>query len=235
LPFYYHFNMVPVFRWLALGLLSTVSLFSTVAAAPAPLVDTPRAGIAIKLNKSSSRARSVPGPELVRDLISKAQAGTGLAKRDSVFDIFPLINSVAPEELSTMIHRATELDPTYESVDFTSWFQVQFSDRIPPQDGRDPDISQLLKNLAGYHEVASCETLGGAPAPSVHATANPMFASQGYLAGGGVGIDAQYAWGVPGGDGAGTTIIDIERGWQLTHEDLVRHPTSPDSSFVPDP
>ncbi|KAK3899012.1 peptidase S8/S53 domain-containing protein [Staphylotrichum tortipilum] len=210
------------FQWVAIGLLCTLPLFNTVTAAPTPLAeDIPQAAIAIKLNKPTSRTRSLPGPELVRQLIQKAQSGTGLAKRDTTFKVLPLITSITPDDLPAMIHRATDLDPTYEPVDFTAWFQVQFSDHKLPDDGRDPEISQLLNNLAGFHEVASCETLGGAPAPSVHASSNPMFASQGYLSGGGVGIDAQYAWGFPGGDGAGTTIIDIERGWQLTHEDLI--------------
>ncbi|MBD3299402.1 MAG: S8 family serine peptidase [candidate division Zixibacteria bacterium] len=34
------------------------------------------------------------------------------------------------------------------------------------------------------------------------------------------GVDARAAWTLPGGDGTGVQIIDIEFGWQLTHEDL---------------
>lgn len=36
-----------------------------------------------------------------------------------------------------------------------------------------------------------------------------------------IGVDAIYAWQVPGGDGAGVRLIDIEDGWRLDHEDLV--------------
>ena len=36
------------------------------------------------------------------------------------------------------------------------------------------------------------------------------------------GVDAEYAWRVPGGSGAGTRICDIEEnGWDLNHEELV--------------
>lgn len=34
------------------------------------------------------------------------------------------------------------------------------------------------------------------------------------------GIDARYAWTVPGGNGAGVNIADIEGGWNFGHEDL---------------
>ncbi len=34
------------------------------------------------------------------------------------------------------------------------------------------------------------------------------------------GIDAKYAWTVPGGTGSQVKIIDIESGWNLNHEDL---------------
>jgi hypothetical protein len=34
------------------------------------------------------------------------------------------------------------------------------------------------------------------------------------------GIDARYAWTVPGGSGDGVNIIDIEGGWDFNHEDL---------------
>jgi hypothetical protein len=36
------------------------------------------------------------------------------------------------------------------------------------------------------------------------------------------GVDARAAWTLPGGTGAGVRVIDIEFGWQLTHEDLTK-------------
>ncbi|MCH7878243.1 MAG: S8 family serine peptidase [candidate division Zixibacteria bacterium] len=46
--------------------------------------------------------------------------------------------------------------------------------------------------------VASCDTVGG--------------------------VDADYANTIPGGDGSGVKIIDIEGGWRTTHEDLSGNP-----------
>jgi hypothetical protein len=37
------------------------------------------------------------------------------------------------------------------------------------------------------------------------------------------GIDARYAWTVPGGTGVGVQIIDMEGAWQFTHEDLLQN------------
>jgi hypothetical protein len=37
------------------------------------------------------------------------------------------------------------------------------------------------------------------------------------------GVDARYAWTVPGGRGAGIGVIDIEGAWRFTHEDLLQN------------
>jgi len=43
---------------------------------------------------------------------------------------------------------------------------------------------------------------------------------QGYLFDPEPGVNAPYAWTVPGGRGEGVFIIDVERGWNWNHEDL---------------
>jgi hypothetical protein len=210
---------------LAVGLLYTLPLFNTVLAASIPPRDdvtTLRSTIAIKLNTGTSlTSRSaLTRAEIVEDLVRKAHPNSKRAKRDVDFSVLPLITSLSPETIANMVQRATVLDPTYVPADFSSWFQVQFAESTG--DERDPEIIQLLNNLAEYEEVAACQRLAGARPPTVQPNDDPLFAGQGYLTGDGVGINAEYAWGFPGGDGAGTTIIDVERGWQLDHEDLVR-------------
>ncbi len=56
---------------------------------------------------------------------------------------------------------------------------------------------------------------------------------QPYLDAAPTGIDARYAWTVPGGRGAGVYVIDCEGAWRFTHEDLrvnqagvIRNPTT---------
>jgi len=43
---------------------------------------------------------------------------------------------------------------------------------------------------------------------------------QGYLDASPGGIDARHAWTIAGGKGAGIKIVDLEHGWQFSHEDL---------------
>lgn len=46
---------------------------------------------------------------------------------------------------------------------------------------------------------------------------------QRYLRSSPEGIDAQYAWTLPGGKGQGVRIIDIEGAWRFSHEDLLQN------------
>jgi hypothetical protein len=60
-----------------------------------------------------------------------------------------------------------------------------------------------------------------APLAAEPPTTTPDFTShQGYLDAAPGGVDARYAWGRPGGDGAGVRIVDVEGAWRFTHEDL---------------
>ena len=58
-----------------------------------------------------------------------------------------------------------------------------------------------------------------APA-SVDPSDDPLAPLQAYLLPAPFGIDAFFAWSLAGSDGANVKFVDIERGWQLTHEDL---------------
>ncbi|ARF67011.1 hypothetical protein B7C51_03110 [Paenibacillus larvae subsp. pulvifaciens] len=50
---------------------------------------------------------------------------------------------------------------------------------------------------------------------------NPLFRKQDYLKAAPYGIDSQYAWSIPGGEGEGILFVDMEYTWLLDHEDLV--------------
>jgi serine protease len=41
-----------------------------------------------------------------------------------------------------------------------------------------------------------------------------------YLKASPVGVNAEYAWTIPGGTGKGVKIVDVERGWFVDHEDF---------------
>ncbi|MED0826775.1 S8 family peptidase [Bacillus pacificus] len=59
------------------------------------------------------------------------------------------------------------------------------------------------------------------PNLSVNPYDEPRLTRQGYLEAAPLGINAPYAWSINGGDGKGTTFVDMEYGWLLSHEDLV--------------
>jgi hypothetical protein len=56
--------------------------------------------------------------------------------------------------------------------------------------------------------------------PPVNPAYDPRNVNQGYEDAAPNGIDARYAWGFVGGDGAGVGFVDMERGRNLNHEDL---------------
>jgi len=61
---------------------------------------------------------------------------------------------------------------------------------------------------------------------------------QGYLRWSGAspsGIDADYAWTLPGGNGIGVTVCDLEYAWNYTHGDIIKAVGSQINSNVADP
>ena len=176
--------------------------------------------IAIKLSPDFSPTRkrqdaSITGADLVESLVHKALPSLAKARSDVELKTLPLFD-LSPEIIDKVVRDAEANDPTYKAPDFHAWFQVHLPET-------NTEVKSLLKTLASYPEVESCQPLGAAPtAPVVNPNDDPEFANQAYLKSPDRGINAEYAWGFPGGDGAGQYVVDIEAGWKLEHEDLVR-------------
>jgi len=95
-----------------------------------------------------------------------------------------------------------------------------------------PDLTQWLKitlragsDTAAFIEDmkqhAGVETVEAAPLPAPPPALTPDFTTnQGYLNPAPGGIDARNSWTIPGGDGSGVKIYDVEYSWNQTHEDL---------------
>lgn len=144
----------------------------------------------------------------------------------------PLIVSPSPPAIAELVRRAAELDPTYQPTDFNAWFLVEVEPEAPsgrftaaaqadqsnPQGAAGP----LLSTLNNQPEIETVHPLRLAPPPAIiNPSDDPRSSNQGYLDAAPIGIDARYAWGFPGGDGAGVGFVDLERGWNLQHEDLI--------------
>jgi hypothetical protein len=94
--------------------------------------------------------------------------------------------------------------------DLNLWFQITL------QPGT--DAAAFIENLRRLPHVEIAEP---APLPAPPPAITPDFtANQGYLDAAPGGIDARYAWTIPGGSGSGVTIYDVEYSWNQTHEDL---------------
>jgi serine protease len=94
---------------------------------------------------------------------------------------------------------------------------------VPPGDNSAALANDL--NALPMVEIAYPEPLP-APAPGAVAAVGALAGTpdftpqQGYLNLAPGGIDAYYAWSIPGGQGNGVKIVDIEYSWNTNHEDL---------------
>src|SRR5690242_4382445 len=89
------------------------------------------------------------------------------------------------------------------------------------------DVNELLMRLnaldsveIAYAEAATRPAWFGSEAAGMSSTPSSYEGLQGYLDAAPGGIDARYAWTVPGGTGTGVKIIDVEGAWNGSHEDL---------------
>ncbi|HEX8113038.1 MAG TPA: S8 family peptidase [Kofleriaceae bacterium] len=124
----------------------------------------------------------------------------------------PLFTTVSPEQIRELVGRAVQLDRCYRPPNFLTYFAVEYPA------GADPE--QLAKLLRSWRLVEFAYPDAGPTPPPVNASDDPRSINQDYLDAAPGGIDARYAWGLPGGDGTGIGIVDIEQGWTLNHEDL---------------
>lgn len=124
----------------------------------------------------------------------------------------PLIESLDAKEIDALIDRARRSDPQFAPPDFSSWYQVVVPAGTAPE--------ELVKALNAHDLIETAYVMRPGPPPVVNAADDPRSANQGYLGAAPNGIDARYAWGFAGGDGAGVGFVDMEQGWNLNHEDL---------------
>ena len=134
-------------------------------------------------------------------------------KRISIEPLFP---SKKRSDIGGLVRRAVAGDPTYRPPDLLAYYAV----KVPL--GVDPET--LTKALSSWPSVllAYLEPPPVEP-PAVNPSDDPRSPNQGYLDPAPDGIDAEYAWGFAGGDGAGQSLVDLEWGWTFNHEDLVAH------------
>ncbi|UHA74202.1 S8 family peptidase [Paenibacillus sp. 481] len=85
------------------------------------------------------------------------------------------------------------------------------------------DTKSLISQISSSPvvETAYIEGKPVQPPSTVDYVNDPHSTAQTYLHTAPYGINAHYAWKYQGGDGTGITIVDLEQGWNVQHEDLV--------------
>jgi len=126
-----------------------------------------------------------------------------------------MFTALAPNKIRELVSRAVKLDETYRPPDFLTFFVVDAPEGV--------DLERLARALNEWRSVQTAYVDRPGPDPVVNPADDPRWPNQGYLDPAPDGIDAEYAWGFAGGDGAGQRVVDLEQGWTLDHEDLVDH------------
>ena len=138
-----------------------------------------------------------------------------VAERYPGLRLRPMFTSVKPDRIRQLTEQGRERDSSYVPPNFLTFFLVDLPAHVK--------ADEVVKELAEWRTVETVYFDPPGDEPAVNALDDPRSPNQGYLDPAPDGIDAEFAWGVTGGDGAGQNVIDLERGWTLAHEDLTAH------------
>jgi hypothetical protein len=210
---------------------NALSLLLLSAAAGAQQQEQPR--IAVKLS-AAAHEKQQADPNFVATLIQRPSVQGFTGSGASKVSVSALIGS----EITAKITRVSARDAGFQAPNFDVWYQLQVptltqSFSAPdtqngtgaggPKLALPQDVVDLIHELHKLPEVETAHALYPGPPPAIDASDDPRSKNQGYLDPAPKGIDARYAWGFTGGDGAGANIVDVEQGWNFNHEDLVGH------------
>ena len=103
-----------------------------------------------------------------------------------------------------------------ELADLDLYYRV----RVPPGTTH-VEVESLVDALRALPSIETAYAQPMARLPADIPPTTPDFSgNQGYLAASPQGIDALYAWTVPGGRGTGVKVVDVELAWRTSHEDF---------------
>ncbi len=121
-------------------------------------------------------------------------------------------NCDVPEERLDQIHSRGEISTGKALYNLNNIYRLRI--------GKDGDVWSLSRELEALSGIIYARPV---PKPVPSPWPPPVYESQqGYLdsaAATPTGIDAEYAWKQPGGNGAGVTVCDLEYGWK-NHTDI---------------
>ncbi len=171
---------------------------------------TPDAGSEPKSMRIALKLKVPGGPSV----LERAEIRKLMAASDKVVlpRLVPLFGSLTPGQFLELTKRAQQMDSNYKATAYGAWQQFE----CPPS----VDPNELAAALRRLEEVDTAYVMRPGPPPAVNPHDDPRFVNQGYLQAAPLGVDAPFAWNLPGGDGKGMGLVDLEQGWNLSHEDL---------------
>jgi hypothetical protein len=155
----------------------------------------------------------------------------------SALQHFLKANKVILEPLFRTAHRDALDSTSLPSIPETSTqpFSLQTLSLSYRLEAPQEQLDSLVQDLQQFDDVEAAYVKPAVELPSLNMmTAHPgpapastphLRGGQGYLEPAPESIDAQYAWSLSGGTGAGVSVIDIEGAWLFTHEDFRRRPS----------
>ncbi len=175
-----------------------------------------RGGALVALERSARESASLAAlglstSDVEADLVHVSQLLTGWKEVEGIARLFG-----ASEEALANWRASGEMKSGRELADLDLFFQ------LPTRAGTTfVEIEALVEALNAIPAVEIAYA-ASPPAPAFDLPPfTPDFSlGQGYLDAAPDGIDARYAWTLPGGRGAGVKIVDVEFAWRTSHEDL---------------
>lgn len=179
------------------------------------------------VGRGASGLRSVAGVD-----ISKAVAV--LKKRENIATVRPLF-AIPAGELDRQ-RETLQKKTNQQLADLANYYQIEVTDpaecerlcnELNALDYIEIAYPEPRAYLATLHqpEHGSLPNPNQAPRLASSVSGTPSFQDdQDYLEAGPDGVDAYYANEFADGDGTGVTIVDIENGWNVSHEELVGNP-----------
>jgi len=161
--------------------------------------------------KLSGRFDFASGKDSFPDVPDLLVQGKRLSEHFPGSKISALFWSIHPKKIASLIKKAIQSDLQYRPPDFLGYYAI---------DHQDYDGKALMESLLNHPQVELAYFEMASIHPPFEATSKiQQVLLQQYLQPAPRGIDAQYAWGIKGGDGKGPVkFIDTEQGWIFDHE-----------------
>lgn len=181
------------------------------AVAPAP-AGTPVPQLKYKVEKLTPRDRAAMqkiqlSDDKVRGDLNRVNT---VLQRPAVKAWGPLFSRPEGDLSAERVH--AEKLTGIEHADLSNYFSITLKD--------DQDASPMADEFNALESVEIAYLAPIGEDADIPPTTASYDASQGYLDAAPGGIDARFAWTQNGGRGPLVRIIDVEQGWNLSHEDL---------------